>query len=78
MRKIVLAAQFCIYWDATRTFADAEKLVWTAFHSAYPEVDFHRWNTRLDRAWATSFFLTYRDEPGIDLHWVIAALYEIR
>ena len=78
MRKLVLATQFCIYWDANRTFADGEMLVYAAFLSAHPEADFYRWNTLLDPEWATSFFLTYRDEPGIDLLWIIEALYEIR
>ncbi|MEV4780225.1 hypothetical protein [Burkholderia sp. LMU1-1-1.1] len=78
MRKLVLAAQFNTYWDGACTFVDAEKLVYEAFLSAYSEAEFSRWNTLLNPGWAMSFFLTFRDEPGIDLAWVIEALYEIR
>ena len=78
MKKLVLAVQFCMYWDPARTFADAEKSVCAAFLSTHSEAEFSRWNTRLDPAWAMSFFRTYRDEPGIDLAWVIEAVYEIR
>lgn len=78
MRKLVLAVQFCIYWDPARTFADAENSVCAAFLSTHSEAEFSRWNTRLDPAWAMSFFRTYRDEPGIDLSWIVEALYEIR
>ena len=78
MRKLVLAVQFCMYWDPARTFADAENSVCAAFLSTYSEAEFSRWNTRLDPAWAMSFFRTYRDEPGIDLSWIVEALYEIR
>ena len=78
MRKLVLAAQFGAYRDGARTFVDAEKLAYEAFLAAYSEAEFARWNTLLNTTWAMSFFLTYRDEPGIDLAWVIEALYEIR
>lgn len=78
MRKLVLAVQFCMYWDPARTFADAENSVCAAFLSTHSEAEFVRWNTRLDPAWAMSFFRTYRDEPGIDLSWIVEALYEIR
>jgi len=78
MRKLALAAQFGTYWDSAYTVVDAENLVYDAFLSAYTEAEFYRWNTSLDTTWAMSFFLTFRDEPGIDLAWVIEALYEIR
>ena len=78
MRKLVLAAQFGTYWDQARTVVEAEKLVYDAFLSGYSEAEFSRWNTPLNPGWAMSFFLTFRDEPGIDLAWVIEALYEIR
>nr|WP_315394361.1 hypothetical protein [uncultured Duganella sp.] len=78
MRKLVLAAQFVAFWDAARTQAEAEAAVMEAFLSAYSAAAFSRWNTLLNPAWARSFFLTYRNEPGIDLPWVIEALYEVR
>lgn len=78
MRKLVLAAQFEAHWDGACGIAEAEKLVYEAFLSTHSEAEFSRWNTRLDPAWAMSFFRTYRDEPGLDLAWVIEALYEIR
>jgi hypothetical protein len=78
MRKLVLAAQFGMYWDRACTFDDAEKSVCAAFLSTHSEAEFARWNTLLDPAWAMSFFRTYRDEPGIDLSWIVEALYEIR
>ena len=78
MRKLVLAAQFSMYWDPACTFANAQQSVCAAFLSTHAEADFSRWNTLLDPAWAMSFFRTYRDEPGIDLCWIIEALYEIR
>lgn len=78
MRKLVLAAQFSMYWDRACTFGDAEKSVCAAFLSTHSEAEFSRWNTLLDPAWAMSFFRTYRDEPGIDLSWIVEALYEIR
>ena len=77
MRKLALAAQFGAYWDGACTFVDAEMLAYEAFLAAYSEAEFARWNTSVNAAWAMSFFLTYRDEPGIDLAWVIEALYEI-
>ncbi|USX25759.1 hypothetical protein NHH73_24800 [Oxalobacteraceae bacterium OTU3CINTB1] len=78
MRKVVLAAQFAAHWNAVITLVDAEKLVYEAFLSTHSEAEFCRWNTSLNPTWAQSFFLTFRDEPGIDLAWVIEALYEIR
>jgi len=78
MRKLVLAAQFGMYWDHACTFGDAEKSVCAAFLSTHSAAEFSRWNTLLDPAWAMSFFRTYRDEPGIDLSWIVEALYEIR
>ncbi|SEN54705.1 hypothetical protein SAMN05428959_102338 [Duganella sp. CF517] len=78
MRKLVLAAQFGIYWDPACTFAEAELSVRAAFLSTHSEAEFVRWNTLLDPGWAVSFFHAYRNEPGIDLSWIIEALYEIR
>lgn len=78
MRKLVLAAQFRMYWDHACTFGDAQKSVCATFLSTHSEAEFSRWNTLLDPAWAMSFFRTYRDEPGIDLSWIVEALYEIR
>ena len=78
MRKLVLAALFSMYWDPACTFANAERSVRAVFLSTHSEAEFARWNTLLDPEWAMSFFGTYRDEPGIDLSWIVEALYEIR
>lgn len=78
MRKIDLVVQFSLYWDASGTAAQAEQSVRTTFFLSHSRADFLRWNTSIDSAWATSFFQTYKDEPEINLHWLIEALYEVR
>ena len=78
MKKLTLVVQFSVYWNASCTVAEAEQSIRTTFLLSHSEADFLRWNTPINSAWAESFFLIYKDEPDIDLHWLIEALYEVR
>lgn len=78
MKKVELAARFVVHWNVKPSLGEAVRYVSTRFPDIYPAADFARWNTIIDIAWANTFFLTYKDEPHIDLLWIIAALSEVR
>jgi hypothetical protein len=78
MKKVSLVARFALHWVPGPSLTDAASQVKASFLTTHSAADYARWNTQVDDAWGESFFLTYRDEPEIDVFWLIEALYEIR
>lgn len=78
MKKVTLAARFIFYWNMAASLSEAIRHVEAVFPETYNAVSFACWNTSIDSVWAISFFETYKDEPGIDLYWIVAALSEVR
>ncbi|KQQ40284.1 hypothetical protein ASF61_05780 [Duganella sp. Leaf126] len=77
MKKSDLLARFAVHRGLAPGARAAHGDLLQLFRTAYPAASFDDWDTPLDAEWAESFFLRHRDDPEVDLRWLMAGLWQV-
>lgn len=77
MKKSELVVKFLRHWNPLLAPVSAETEVLLCFTAEYPVTNYASWNTEIDDDWSERFFRLHKDDPDIDLLWLVSGLSSV-